>query len=71
MLAADCGNAAGCLLFSLFSHPQLLLAEQDLALTAEYYEAQDDGIVALLGLLDILPDVTDGHSGLFHAPDDL
>ena len=31
----------------------------------EYYEAQGDGIVSPLGLLDILPDVTDGHSGLF------
>ena len=37
----------------------------------EYYEAQGDGIVSPLGLLDILPDVTDGHSGLFHAADDL
>lgn len=31
----------------------------------EYSEAQGDGIVSPLGLLDILPDVTDGHSGLF------
>ena len=46
-------------------------AKQDLALTAEHCEAQGDGIVSPLGLLDILPDVTDGHSGLFHAADDL
>ena len=42
-------------------------AKQDLALTMEYYEAQGDGIVSPLGLLDILPDVTDGHSGLLNA----
>lgn len=34
----------------------------------EYYEAQGDGIVSPLGLLDILPDVTDGHSGFFMQP---
>lgn len=46
-------------------------SQQDLALTMEYYEAQGDGIVSPLGQLDILPDVTDGHSGLFHAAGDL
>ena len=47
------------------------LIQQNLPLVVEHLQSGVDGVVSLHGQLDVLPDVTDGHSGLFHAPDDL
>jgi len=47
------------------------LIQQNLPLVVEHLQPGVDGVVSLHGQLDVLPDVTDGHTGLFHAPDDL
>ena len=49
----------------------LHLLFQDLLLMPEHGKAQADGIIALQCHFNVLPDVLDRHSGLFHASDDL
>lgn len=52
--------------------PQLVdLLPQRVPLAEEHLQPGLDGVVPLLGQLDIVPNVPDGHAGLFHAVDDL
>ena len=37
----------------------------------EHFQPGVIGVVSLHGKLNILPDILDGHSGFFHAADDL
>ena len=37
----------------------------------EHFQPGVNGVVSLHGKLNILPDILDGHSGFFHAADDL
>ena len=51
---------------------QLLdLLGEHLPLMLKHFQPNVNGVVSLHGKLDILPDIFDGHSGFFHAADDL